>query len=83
MLFSVFFSETNVLFIVNVTIYNIYRGVARYFFFGSDRSPRRGNLILGLVVSEIFETRLSGYLWVWGLSLFIGQRIVKGGEFWE
>ena len=46
-------------------------------YFGSDRSPRRGNLVclsvwdipqssqqasrLGLVVSEIFETRLSGY----------------------
>ena len=28
-------------------------------YFDSDRSPRRGNLILGLAVSEIFETRLS------------------------
>ena len=48
-------------------------------YFGSDRSHRRGNLILGLVVSEIFETRLSGCLWVWGLSLFVSKWIVKGG----
>ena len=48
-------------------------------YFGSDRSHRRGNLILGLVVSEIFETRLSGCLWVWGLSLFVSKWIVEGG----
>ena len=47
-------------------------------YFGSDRSTRRAIIILGLTVSEIFETRLSGCLWVWGLSLFIGQQIVKG-----
>ena len=48
-------------------------------YFGSDRSPRRGNLILGLVVSKIFETRLSVCPWVQGLTFFISQQIVKGG----
>ena len=68
-------------------------------YFGSDRNlvclsvwdiPQSSQQasMLGLVLSEIFETRLSGCLWVWGLSWFISQwkdnsGSSLGGIIWE